>query len=112
MSIEEKNRVQDYLDRLERRRPDEFARIVAALEGLATDGPRETGEKVRKETEHLWCLRAGQQCLYGFYMPGRSFAFCLAAEKKRNKADPKILDRAERVCRAWKAQEKTKGKRT
>jgi hypothetical protein len=90
-----KNKVWEYLDRLETSRPDEYAAVQAALDRFADDS---STPKLKPEGEGVFALPAGrQQRLYGFYGGRQRFVFVEGSTKKKDGADQALLKRVRRV---------------
>jgi hypothetical protein len=83
------NRVLDFLMKLSRKKPNDYRRIRKWMQRICVV-QRPSKEHFNNEGDGVYAIKAYQIRVYGFY-DGDRFIMCRAVEKKRNKADPKLI---------------------
>ena len=116
LCVNGKNEVEEYLNKLKKKRPNEHGALMGAFEKFLKHGPSSSNEKFKCEGDGIFVLKAHQQRVYGFYggenpNDRNCFITCVCDEKKQDKADPKVLDKARDLKKEYEKERKTKNEK-
>lgn len=107
---DDKDRVREYLDGLRQNRKNEqFDVLLAALDRFCKYGPPRNEEKFRHEGDGVYAIKCQQERIYGFFHGQYFFACVVGVTKKRQKADPRLLNQVRDIKRRFEADLRARG---